>query len=80
MKLWQATNPTARDFRLESVGPIYTSTDLSPQSNGTYVGYCPPPAQGGPPTSSRRISAPRPYDLIRVTPDIDPYDGMGCWE
>ena len=29
VKLWQATNPKARDFRLEAVGPIYKSTVLT---------------------------------------------------
>ena len=28
VKLWQATNPSARDFRLESLGPVWTSQDL----------------------------------------------------
>ncbi len=28
VKLWQATNPGARDFRLESLGPVWTSQDL----------------------------------------------------
>ena len=26
--LWQATNPSARDFRLESIGPAYKKTAL----------------------------------------------------
>ena len=28
-KLWQATNPAARDFRLETIGTAWTSTDLA---------------------------------------------------
>ena len=36
VRLWQAHNPKARDFRVESVGPIYTSTVLEPQADGTY--------------------------------------------
>jgi PhoPQ-activated pathogenicity-related protein len=31
VKLWHATNPRHRDFRLESAGPIYESEDLEPQ-------------------------------------------------
>ena len=30
VKLWQATNPGARDFRLESLGAVWTSQDLMP--------------------------------------------------
>ncbi len=80
VKLWQATNPNARDFRLETVGPIYTSTDLSPQANGTYIGYCPPPAQGWTAYFVEADLGAQTFTTpIRVTPDIDPYDDMGCW-
>jgi hypothetical protein len=37
VKLWQARNPKDRDFRLESVGPIYCSSLLEPQSPGVHV-------------------------------------------
>ena len=36
--LWQATNPAARDFRVETLGKKYTSTDLQEQGDGVYVG------------------------------------------
>ncbi len=42
--LWQATNPAARDFRLESLGPVWTSTPLS--------------AEGASPTYSATVAAP----------------------
>ena len=80
VKLWQATNPNARDFRLEAIGEAYTSTTLSPQPNGTYIGYCPPPAQGW--TAyfvEANLGAQTFTTRIYVTPDIDPYDDMGCW-
>jgi PhoPQ-activated pathogenicity-related protein len=81
VKLWQATNPNGRDFRLETVGPIYTSTDLPRRLNGSYVGYCPPPAQGWTAYFVEvNLGAQTFTTPIRVTPDIDPYDGMGCWE
>lgn len=35
VKLWQAHNPSARDFRLESLGPKYTSTPVE-AVNGVY--------------------------------------------
>jgi PhoPQ-activated pathogenicity-related protein len=46
VKLWQATNPKARDFRLDTIGPAYRGTILSPQKNGSYVGRVSRPAQG----------------------------------
>ncbi len=46
VKLWQATNPKHRDFRLESVGPIYSSTDIAPAGGGVYVGKVPAPKSG----------------------------------
>jgi len=35
--LWQANNPGARDFRLEEIGAVWTSTVLSPNNGGDYV-------------------------------------------
>lgn len=46
VKLWQATNPDARDFRLETFGPHWESSDLAPQSEGVYVAKVPEPAKG----------------------------------
>jgi PhoPQ-activated pathogenicity-related protein len=46
VKLWQATNPKARDFRLDTIGPAYQSTLLAPEKEGLYVGKVAKPAQG----------------------------------
>ncbi|MDZ7620884.1 MAG: PhoPQ-activated protein PqaA family protein [Candidatus Competibacteraceae bacterium] len=48
VRLWQATNPDARDFRLESLGAAWTSADVLATSpaDGAYVGFAPPPAVG----------------------------------
>jgi PhoPQ-activated pathogenicity-related protein len=46
VRLWQATNPTARDFRVDTIGPAYTSTVLTPRADGTYVGRVAKPAAG----------------------------------
>lgn len=35
--VWQATNPKARDFRIESIGPAFQSRELQPEADGTYV-------------------------------------------
>jgi len=45
VKLWQATNPDARDFRLETFGPKWTSTPLESKA-GVYVGRVTEPARG----------------------------------
>jgi PKD repeat protein len=41
VRLWQATNPDARDFRLDE-GVNWTSTVLTAQGDGTYVGQVTP--------------------------------------
>jgi PhoPQ-activated pathogenicity-related protein len=44
--LWQATNPDARDFRLETLGPKWENTLLTEQQGGVYIGEVPTPAKG----------------------------------
>jgi PhoPQ-activated pathogenicity-related protein len=46
VKLWQATNPEKRDFRLMSIGPAYKSTVLTEHKDGVYIGKVDPPAKG----------------------------------
>lgn len=46
VKLWQAHNPDARDFRMEEIGQAYTSTDLQPIEPGVYVAKIEKPKQG----------------------------------
>ncbi len=46
VKLWQATNPEARDFRLEKLGPKYQSSTLSDDGGGTYVAKLNNPEKG----------------------------------
>jgi len=43
--LWQAGNPKARDFRLETIGAAWTSTPVT-GANGIYTITLPSPAQG----------------------------------
>jgi PhoPQ-activated pathogenicity-related protein len=43
--LWQATNPEARDFRMETLGPKYTSTELEGR-DGVYTANVPEPPKG----------------------------------
>jgi len=46
VNLWQATNPQARDFRVDTIGKAYTSSPLTPRADGSYVGHVAKPPQG----------------------------------
>jgi PhoPQ-activated pathogenicity-related protein len=46
VKLWQATNPDARDFRLDKIGKAYQGSPLTPAKPGVYVASVPRPAKG----------------------------------
>ena len=46
VKLWQASNPNTRDFRLETIGATWTSTPLTGDENGIYVGKIETPEKG----------------------------------
>jgi PhoPQ-activated pathogenicity-related protein len=46
VKVWQASNPNGRDFRLELIGPVWQSTTLTDQGGGVYLGAVSNPAQG----------------------------------
>jgi len=91
VRLWQAANPTARDFRLESIGAAWTSSDLQATANGVYIGYVPPPTQGWiafavEVTFPGSTIIPTPLETdqvfttdVRVTPDTLPYEGTSCF-
>ena len=46
VKLWQATNPKDRDFRVDVIGNAYTATTLQPEKGGTYSAKVSKPATG----------------------------------
>ena len=46
VKLWQATNPEHRDFRLATLGPRYQGSDLEDRGGGVYVAHIGKPDQG----------------------------------
>jgi len=74
VRLWQATNPVARDFRLETIGAVWTSTVLPAATEGVYVGRITPPSEGY--TAflvelTYRLGGPAPLKLtsdVRVSP------------
>jgi PhoPQ-activated pathogenicity-related protein len=79
VKLWQATNPEARDFRLETLGPKYQSTTLEDQGDGVYVGKVEQPAKGWTAFFIELTfpsGSPVPFKFttqVRVVPDTLPY-------
>jgi PhoPQ-activated pathogenicity-related protein len=44
--LWQATNPNARDFRVDTIGKAYTSSVLKETRAGVYVAQVANPVKG----------------------------------
>lgn len=46
VKLWQARNPAARDFRLEKVGPAWKESILQAKGNGSYEAKVASPDKG----------------------------------
>jgi PhoPQ-activated pathogenicity-related protein len=46
VKLWQATNANARDFRVDTIGKAWTSSDLTDRGGGVYVGQVVEPEKG----------------------------------
>ncbi|HLJ51502.1 MAG TPA: PhoPQ-activated pathogenicity-related family protein [Bryobacteraceae bacterium] len=79
VKLWQITNPKARDFRLESIGPKWTSAPLAEKDKGLYVGKVDKPAEGWTayfvevtfPTNAKYPM--KVTSGVRVAPDTLPY-------
>lgn len=82
VKLWQASNPGARDFRLTSIGPRWTSAKLSADSKGEYVAKIAAPKQGW---TAYMVELTFPSGLalapfkfttgVKVMPDTLPFKG-----
>jgi PhoPQ-activated pathogenicity-related protein len=81
VKLWQATNPNARDFRLESVGKVWKSSAVT-GTGGAYEATVEKPAKG---FSAYLLELTYPGPLgekgppykfttqVKVVPDVLPY-------
>jgi PhoPQ-activated pathogenicity-related protein len=75
--MWQATDPKARDFRLDTIGKAYTSTPLEDKGNGLYIAKADKPATGW---TAFFIEATFPTKTlpikftsgVRITPDTLP--------
>lgn len=79
VNLWRGTNPTARDFRVDTIGKAFTSTPLSPQRDGSYVARTPTPATGYTASFVELVypsGTPHPFKFtteVTVTPDTLPF-------
>jgi PhoPQ-activated pathogenicity-related protein len=85
--LWQTANPKARDFRLETIGPAWTSTPLT-GTNGVYTAAVTAdkgwsaffveltyPGPGVPPNDFPLVFTTE----VVVTPDVYPFDPPPGW-
>ena len=79
VKLWQATNPEARDFRLETFGPQWHDSVLTEQEPGAYEMKVPVPPKGWTAffvelTFPSLCQAPFKFTTpVKVVPDTLPY-------
>ena len=79
VKLWQATNPDARDFRLDSIGEAWKSTDLKDEGGGVYIARVEKPEKGWTAffaelTYENGTSTPFKFTTqVRVVPDVAPF-------
>ena len=78
--LWQATNPNARDFRVDTIGNAWTSTPLTRQEGNRYIGRVQQPAEGYTAFFVQLVYESGyqvPYKFttdVNVVPDILPYN------
>lgn len=76
---WQATNPAARDFRIETLGPVWKATEVQPDAAGTYRAQIQEPEKGfsaGFLEVSFDYGGPAPLVFstgVRVVPDVLPF-------
>jgi len=79
VRLWQATNEQKRDFRIDVLGPKWTSSPMKPKADGTYTGKVAEPPRGW-----RAYFVELVFDMgpaqtyiftteVRVTPEYLPY-------
>lgn len=80
VKLWQATNPDARDFRMETLGPKWQSVPLTDQGGGAFLASVSKPAKGWTAffvelTFPGSTAAPFKFTTpVRVVPDTKPHN------
>lgn len=80
--LWQATNPSARDFRQATIGNAWTQAPLKPDPDGSYPVRVPEPEAGFTAFLVQArfnidgVALPLTFTTeVRVTPDVLPHAG-----
>jgi len=82
VNLWQATNPNARDFRVDTIGNAYTGSPLKEEKPGVYVGRVERPAKGFTAFFVELVydsGGKYPFKFtteVSVVPDVLPFKGM----
>jgi PhoPQ-activated pathogenicity-related protein len=80
VKLWRATNKSTRDFRLEAIGPVWSSTPINADESGSYIGKITTPEKGWTAFSLELTypgPGPKPFKFttnVRVLPDTLPFN------
>ena len=81
VNLWQATNPGARDFRLDTIGAAWTKSPLASGQKGVWVGKVERPENGFTAFMVELVfDSGGQYPLkvttdIKIIPDVLPYAG-----
>ncbi len=79
-KLWQATNPKARDFRVDTIGRTWKSQPVEASADGSYLGKVEAPAEGFTAfmvelTFANEGSPPfKVTSQVKVVPDVLPFE------
>jgi PhoPQ-activated pathogenicity-related protein len=79
VRLWKATNESARDFRLQTIGPVWESTELGDEGGGVYVAKVEKPSKGWTAyfvelTYTNGTAAPFKFTTdVHVVPDVKPF-------
>lgn len=79
VKLWTAHNAAARDFRLKTIGPRWSSKTLAADADGSYVAHVAAPPQGWSAffvELSYDVGLPVPLKVttaVRITPNTLPH-------
>lgn len=77
--LWRADNPETRDFRVDTIGRAFRSTELKRQADGTYTAKLPTPDKGWSAYVVQlefNVNAPTPMRLstnVQVLPKTLPF-------
>jgi PhoPQ-activated pathogenicity-related protein len=80
VKLWYASNPNARDFRVDTIGKVWKSEPLSDQGDGMYIGKAATPDKGFTAfmvelTYPNGSAPPLKFTTqVKVVPDVLPFE------